>query len=91
MPPPKPDVLVHGSVAMDLSCNYIPPSNGMEPKAETETMSPGDNVSPQLHTSNIATISPSVGGVGHNVARALQLAGGGAVSVRLCSYVADDL
>lgn len=63
----------------------------MEPEAGAETASTDDNVSPQLHTSNIATISPSVGGVGHNVARAVQLAGGGAVSVRLCSYVADDL
>ena len=59
--------------------------------AEAEATSPGNGVSPQLHTSNIATISPSVGGVGHNVALAAQLAGGGSVSVRLCSYVADDL
>jgi pseudouridine-5'-phosphate glycosidase/pseudouridine kinase len=59
--------------------------------SEAETTSAKDAVSPQLHTSNIATICPSVGGVGHNVALAAQLAGGGNLSVRLYSYVADDL
>jgi pseudouridine-5'-phosphate glycosidase/pseudouridine kinase len=43
-----------------------------------------------MHTSNIATIIPSMGGVGHNVALAARLSGKDA-SVRLCSYVADDL
>ena len=53
------------------------------------TISPAD-ISPQLHTSNIATISPSLGGVGHNVALAIHRAGGN-IPVRLCSSVVDDL
>lgn len=81
---------MYGSVAMDLSCNYVPPSHWADSTSKTE--STGSNgVSPQLHTSNLATITPSVGGVGHNVALAAQRAGGGKVSVRLCSVVADDL
>jgi pseudouridine-5'-phosphate glycosidase/pseudouridine kinase len=76
---------------MDLSCNYVSPSHEANPSLATESLGSNKGVSPQLHTSNIATISPSVGGVGHNVALAAQRAGGGNVSVRLCSVVADDL
>lgn len=41
-----------------------------------------------MHTSNPARITQSLGGVGHNVARAASLTGG---SVRFCSAVGNDL
>ena len=85
------DILVYGSVAMDLSCNYIPQSHCADASSEVESIRLNEGVSPQLHTSNVATITPSVGGVGHNVALAAQRAGDGKVSVRLCSVVANDL
>ncbi|PBP19441.1 IdgA domain protein [Diplocarpon rosae] len=69
------DIHVLGSVAVDLSCDY--------------TGQQGE-LTPQLKTSNIATIVPSIGGVGHNVALAAHRAGG-ASSVQLCSFIADDL
>lgn len=47
-----------------------------------------DGLAPRLHTSNPATITQTVGGVGYNVALAAKLLGG---SVHLCSIVADDL
>jgi pseudouridine-5'-phosphate glycosidase/pseudouridine kinase len=72
-------VVVFGSVAIDLSCDFSP--RGKNKHA---------SLSPQMHTSNIAAITPSVGGVGHNVALAAQLAGGDK-SIRLCSFVAEDL
>lgn len=73
----KIDILVAGSVAIDLSCDYTP----------FETSS---NQSPKRYTSNPAAISQSIGGVGHNVAIAAHLINGQA-SVQLCSLVADDL
>ena len=82
-PSPKPevaleaDILVAGSIAVDLSCDFIP----AEPNA---------GINPVAHTSNPALISQSIGGVGHNVATAAQLIGAG-TSVRLCSLIADDL
>lgn len=75
---------------MDVSCNYVPPAARGNLSTEIKEAGSSEHISPQLHTSNIATISPSIGGVGHNVALAAQRAGGG-VSVRLCSLVADDL
>ncbi|EAQ93242.1 hypothetical protein CHGG_01477 [Chaetomium globosum CBS 148.51] len=48
------DVLVAGSVALDLNCDYAG----------------GKTVTPALHTSNPSSISQSVGGVGHNIALA---------------------
>jgi pseudouridine-5'-phosphate glycosidase/pseudouridine kinase len=75
----SPAIVVFGSVAIDLSCDFSP-----------RNISRHTNLSPQMHTSNIATIMPSVGGVGHNVALAAKLASGN-IPVRLCSYVADDL
>lgn len=89
MPDSPADVLVYGSVAMDLSCNYVSPAQGVGPTSATKGAGLNE-ISPKLHTSNIAKISPSIGGVGHNVALAAQRAGGN-VSVRLCSLVADDL
>ena len=70
------DVLVAGSLAMDLSCDYSP------------ITAPGQNLgSPTLSTSNPAVISQNVGGVGHNVATALHYCG---INTRLCSAVGDD-
>ncbi|PLB50454.1 putative carbohydrate kinase [Aspergillus steynii IBT 23096] len=50
----KADVLVAGSLAIDLSCDYAPFA--------------GANKTPISHTSNPAVISQSLGGVGYNVA-----------------------
>lgn len=74
-----PSIIVFGSVAIDLSCDFSPRDKDKHPSSQ-----------PQMHTSNIAAIMPSIGGVGHNVALAAQRAGGD-MFVRLCSYVADDL
>ncbi|KAF4988068.1 hypothetical protein FGRMN_9988 [Fusarium graminum] len=71
----KADILVAGSVAVDLSCDYAPRS--------------GDT-SPVLHTSNPSSISQSIGGVGHNVALAAHSVSKHA-RVRLCSMVGDDV
>lgn len=70
------DVIVAGSLAIDLSCDYVP--------ANTSTASH----QPQLHTSNPASIRQSLGGVGQNIATALHYL---KTSVRLCSSVADDI
>ncbi|KAK7418965.1 hypothetical protein QQZ08_011044 [Neonectria magnoliae] len=72
----KADILVAGSVAIDLSCDYSTPKSG--------------DVSPVLNTSNPACISQSIGGVGHNVALAAHLVSQQA-RVRLCSLVGDDI
>ena len=72
----KSDVLVAGAVAVDLSCDYTTPKSGEQ--------------SPQLHTSNPASIRQSIGGVGHNVALAAHRASGRA-SVKFCSMVGDDM
>lgn len=70
------DVLVVGSLASDLICDYQPldPSN-------TE-------ISPTMYTSNPGITSQSVGGVGHNIALAAKYAG---ASVMLSSVISDDL
>lgn len=70
------DILVAGSLASDIICDY-------EPFDKPSTMT-----SPTLHTSNPARITPSAGGVGRNVALAAHLAG---ARVSLASVVADDL
>lgn len=72
--PEKIDILVAGSLAVDLACDYTPLSSG--------------STSPALHTSNPASISQSLGGVGYNVALAANYLGS---SVLFCSVVADDL
>ena len=86
--PPKPSslhsqykngygsVVVAGSVAIDLSCNYLHQGDSISPSQ------------PQLQTSNPSSIRQSIGGVGHNVASALHYVG---ASVRLCSSVANDV
>jgi pseudouridylate synthase / pseudouridine kinase len=62
---------------VDLSCDYSP-------------FDQESRKSPTLHTSNPASISQAIGGVGRNVATAAHLAGA-SNSVRLCSLVADDI
>ncbi|KAA8574131.1 hypothetical protein EYC84_005651 [Monilinia fructicola] len=73
----KPSIVVVGSVAIDLSCDYVP-------RTKQRT---GDS-SPQMHTSNIAQIRSSIGGVGYNVLRAAQLSSNKPVS--LYTFIADD-
>ena len=69
--------MVLGSVALDVGCDFVP----------TTTTS---DETPQMHTSNLATIRPSIGGVGYNVALAVQgITSDTAAS--LFSFVADDL
>ncbi|KAJ5745664.1 hypothetical protein N7520_010846 [Penicillium odoratum] len=70
------DVVVAGSLAIDLSCDYTPFGN--------ESV----QVAPVPHTSNPAVIGQSLGGVGHNVALAASYVGS---DVLFCSVVADDL
>ncbi|KAF5025297.1 hypothetical protein F66182_2630 [Fusarium sp. NRRL 66182] len=72
----KADILVAGSVAIDLSCDYAAPKSG--------------GTSPVLNTSNPSSISQSIGGVGHNVALAAHSVSKHA-RVRLCSMVGDDV
>lgn len=74
-PAPPVSVFVAGSLAVDLSCDLSPR------KGSSLT-------TPALQTSNPAEISQSLGGVGHNVARAASYMGAG---VMLCSAVGDDL
>ncbi|KAG9231132.1 Indigoidine synthase A like protein-domain-containing protein [Amylocarpus encephaloides] len=71
---PKADIVVFGSLAMDLSC---------DPGITSTT-------EPIMKTSNPAIISQTVGGVGHNVALAAQLASS-RENVRLCSFVGSDI
>lgn len=68
------DIFIAGSLAIDLACNFKP--------------SDSDKIDPATKTSNPATISQSLGGVAHNMARAAQLAG---ANVQLCSAVGDDI
>lgn len=68
------DVFVAGSLAMDLLCDFIPTQRS-------------SSDSPQLHTSNPAKITQGLGGVGQNVATAIQYLG---TNVQLCSVVGDD-
>ncbi|ROT36825.1 hypothetical protein SODALDRAFT_345501 [Sodiomyces alkalinus F11] len=76
--PAKADILVAGSVAVDLSCDYHPLAHS---KAKGKA--------PQLETSNPAAISQTVGGVGHNVALAAHRVSQDS-RVRLCSLIGDD-
>ncbi|KZF22340.1 hypothetical protein L228DRAFT_221199 [Xylona heveae TC161] len=74
---PAADVIVAGSLAVDLSCDFAPLQG-----------TGSADFSPKLHTSNPSVISQSLGGVGHNIASAAHAVG---ASVRLCSLVGDDL
>jgi len=75
-PAPKLDILVVGSLAVDVACDYAPLPDE------------SNRLSPRLHTSNPATVSHTVGGVAANVARAAHLTG---ANVKLCSMVGNDL
>lgn len=68
------DVVVAGALAVDLSCDF-------DDNREC-------SISPQLHTSNPATITQTLGGVGQNIATTLHYLG---TPVRLFSIVADDI
>ncbi|CAO2654442.1 Nn.00g111750.m01.CDS01 [Neocucurbitaria sp. VM-36] len=70
------DVVVAGALAVDFSCDYAPFTNST---SQTE---------PLPHTSNPAVISQTLGGVAHNIAKAVHLLGS---PVRLHSAVGDDL
>ncbi|KAI1131770.1 Indigoidine synthase A like protein-domain-containing protein [Nemania abortiva] len=72
----RADILVAGSVAVDLNCDY------------TGVISLEDPI-PQLHTSNPSHISQSIGGVGRNVALAAHRVNKH-TKVRLCSMVGRD-
>lgn len=77
--PSKADILVAGSVALDLNCNF---HNDRYPEPRP--------VSPVLYTSNPAGITQSIGGVGHNVALAAQSVHRG-LKVKLCSMIGSDM
>ena len=70
------DVLVAGSLALDLCCDYVPESGFNK------------SIAPQATTSNPALISQGIGGVGHNLATAVHYLG---ASVRLVSAVGGDI
>lgn len=70
------DVIVAGSLAIDMSCDYTPFTNQK------------DAILPSTQTSNPATIEQSLGGVGFNVAIAASYSGS---KTLFCSVVADDL
>ncbi|TGO61841.1 hypothetical protein BCON_0024g00430 [Botryotinia convoluta] len=73
----KPSIVVVGSIAIDLACDYTP-------RTTQSTVAS----SPQMYTSNIAKIQSSIGGVGYNVLRAAQLSSKEPVS--LYTFIADD-
>ncbi|TAQ87679.1 hypothetical protein B7494_g3973 [Chlorociboria aeruginascens] len=83
---PKIDLIVFGSVAVDISCDYSP--TALEP-VDGDFSAVAKVISPALHTSNRAVINQSIGGVGHNVALATQRIGGD-ISVRLSTLVGSD-
>ncbi|KAF2760132.1 IdgA domain-containing protein [Pseudovirgaria hyperparasitica] len=72
------EVIVAGALAVDFACDYTPFSGT---PSETST-------TPQLHTSNPSRITQTLGGVGHNIAKALHYLGS---SVSLCTAIGDDL
>ena len=78
----NPEIVIYGSVAVDLSCDYAPLEGG-------DSVSKDPPVVPQMHTSNRAAISSSIGGVGRNVALAAHRAGGD-IPVLLRSLVGKD-
>ena len=72
----RAEIIVAGSLAIDLSCDCIPP----EGSTVQET--------PELSTSNPAAIRQSLGGVGQNVATTIQYLG---TPVRLFSLIGNDI
>lgn len=76
----SPEIVVAGSLAIDYSCDYNLLSS----------VAPGlpDALQPTLHTSNPCIIRPTLGGVGHNIAKAAHYMG---ADVRLSAPVGNDL
>ncbi|KAG6015283.1 hypothetical protein E4U54_003811 [Claviceps lovelessii] len=72
---PRADVLVAGGVAVDLNCDLRKSKSG--------------DGSPRFGTSNPASISQSIGGVGRNIALAAHLSCS-RVRVKFCTIVGDD-
>ncbi|MCJ1281806.1 hypothetical protein MMC26_001129 [Xylographa opegraphella] len=70
------EVFVAGSLAVDTNCNYNP-----------DRKSRNTSGNPDMHTSNPAIITQSLGGVGQNVASALHYLG---KPPQFCSAVAAD-
>ena len=73
---PATEVIVAGALAIDLSCNHKSLSKS------------GTQDTPQLHTSNPASIKQSLGGVGQNIATALHYLKS---KVLFCSSVGEDI
>lgn len=73
------DILVAGSVAVDLNCNF---HNDRFPEPKP--------TAPISYTSNPAGITQSIGGVGHNVALAAQSIHRD-LKVKLCSLIGNDM
>ncbi|MCJ1379628.1 hypothetical protein MMC17_002730 [Xylographa soralifera] len=69
-------VFVAGSLAIDTTCNYNP-----------DKKSKNEFGNPDMHTSNPAIVTQSLGGVGQNVASALHYL---RTPLLFCSAVADD-
>lgn len=84
------DILVFGSLAVDLSCNHSPRVPRTEEQGQSAAVMKPQDIALRMHTSNIASIVPSIGGVGHNVALAAHLVAGN-LKVKLHSRVANDL
>ena len=70
------EVFVAGSLAIDTTCNYNP-----------DRKSRNKSGIPEMHTSNPAIITQSLGGVGQNVASTLHYL---RTPIQFCSAVADD-
>lgn len=73
------DILVAGSVALDLNCNF-----------HNDRYDDPRPLTPVLKTSNPAGITQSIGGVGHNVALAAQSIHRD-LKVKLCSMIGSDM
>ncbi|RDL29950.1 Uncharacterized protein BP5553_10577 [Venustampulla echinocandica] len=86
---PNADIIVFGSIAMDISCDYIPRAVNTIDESTSVPTGPMTDAAPHMKTSNIGTIAETVGGVGHNVTLAAHLVAG-ELTVRLCSLVATD-
>ncbi|KAL8721604.1 MAG: hypothetical protein Q9181_007675 [Wetmoreana brouardii] len=72
---PHTDVFVAGSLAIDLSCDFMPRKGA------------NSSITPLMYTSNPATISQGLGGVGQNIASTIQYLD---TSVQLCSATGND-
>jgi pseudouridine-5'-phosphate glycosidase/sugar/nucleoside kinase (ribokinase family) len=67
-------IIVAGALAVDFACDYAPFDKS--------------STTPSMHTSNPASISSALGGVGYNVAKAAKLLQG---NISFCSMVGNDM